>query len=276
VLAMASSTHYASDQFNIAAEGHRQPGSAFKPFVLATALKQGVNPYKTFYDGSSPVTLYPYGHEGEPWTVNNAEPGEGRMSVAQATTDSVNSVYAQLDLDVGPENVAATAQSLGITSPLDGFPSEGIGGLRVGVSPLEMSDAYATFADGGVHHPSSAIDEVDFPGHVDRLGAPTPTRALAPALAAEETQVLKTVIASGTGTAADIGCPAAGKTGTTDEQTDAWFVGYTPRISTAVWTGYPPARESMGPSAFGGSYAAPIWQQFMDAARGGYCGDFGS
>ena len=274
VLAMASSTDYASDQFNIAAEGHRQPGSAFKPFVLATALKQGVNPYKTFYDGSSPVTLYPYGHEGEPWTVNNAEPGEGRMSVVQATTDSVNAVYAQLDLDVGPENVAATAHSLGITSPLDGFPSEGIGGLRVGVSPLEMSDAYATFADGGVHHPSSAIAEVDFPGHVDRLGAPTPTRALAPALAAEETQVLKTVIASGTGTAADIGCPAAGKTGTTDEQTDAWFVGYTPRISTAVWTGYPAARESMGPSAFGGSYAAPIWHQFMDSARGAYCGDF--
>jgi penicillin-binding protein 1A len=138
-----------------------------------------------------------------------------------------------------------------------------------------MSNAYATFADGGVHHPSSAIAEVDFPGHVDHLGAPTPTRALSPSLAAEETRVLKTVIASGTGTAADIGCPAAGKTGTTDDQTDAWFVGYTPRVSTAVWTGYPGARESMGPSAFGGSYAAPIWHQFMAAARGGYCGDFG-
>ena len=86
--------------------------------------------------------------------------------------------------------------------------------------------------------------------------------------------MLKTVIASGTGTAADIGCPAAGKTGTTDDQTDAWFVGYTPRISTAVWTGYPAARQSMGPSAFGGTYAAPIWHEFMDAARGGYCGDF--
>jgi penicillin-binding protein 1A len=275
VLAMAASTDYGADQFNVAADGHRQPGSAFKPFVLATALKQGINPDKTFYDGSSPVTLYPYGRRGEPWTVNNAEPGQGRMSVTQATTDSVNAVYAQLDLDVGPQNVAATAGSLGITSPLDGYPSEGIGGLRVGVSPLEMSNAYASFADGGVHHPSSAIEGVTLPGgRVDRLGAPTPTRALSATLASTETRVLKTVIASGTGTAANIGCPAAGKTGTTDEQTDAWFVGYTPRISTAVWTGYPAARHSMGPSAFGGSYAAPIWHQFMDAARGGYCGDF--
>ena len=84
--------------------------------------------------------------------------------------------------------------------------------------------------------------------------------------------MLSTVIASGTGTAADIGCPAAGKTGTTDDQTDAWFVGYTPRISTAVWTGYPASRQSMGPSAFGGTYAAPIWHEFMSAARGSFCG----
>ena len=85
------------------------------------------------------------------------------MSVTQATTDSVNAVYAQLDLDVGPQNVADTARSLGITSPLDGIPSEGIGGLRIGVSPLEMSNAYASFADGGVHHPASAIERVAFP-----------------------------------------------------------------------------------------------------------------
>ena len=280
VLAMAASTDYATDQFNIAADGHRQPGSAFKPFVLATALKQGIDPNRTFYNGSSPITLYPYGREGEPWTVNNAEPGEGRMSVTQATTDSVNAVYAQLDLDVGPQNVADTARSLGITSPLDGIPSEGIGGLRIGVSPLEMSNAYASFADGGVHHPVSAIERVAFPRStgqapkVDELGSRPPTRALPTRLATEETKVLSTVIASGTGTAADIGCPAAGKTGTTDDQTDAWFVGYTPRISTAVWTGYPASRQSMGPSAFGGTYAAPIWHEFMSAARGSFCGAF--
>ncbi len=280
VLAMASSSSYATDKFNLAAQGHRQPGSSFKPFVLATALKQGIDPNTTYYDGTSPVTLYPYGQYGEPWTVNNAEPGEGTMSLTAATTNSVNAVFAQLDLDVGPQNVAETAHSLGITSPLDGYPAEGIGGLRIGVSPLEMSDAYATFADGGVHHDSTAIDRVVFPAtggrqpRVDQLGDASGTRALSDGIAAEETDVLKTVIASGTGTAANIGCPAAGKTGTTDGQTDAWFVGYTPRISTAVWTGYPDARTSMGPSAFGGSFAAPIWHQFMTAARGSYCGDF--
>ena len=279
ILAMASSSRYSSEQYNLAAEGHRQPGSSFKPFVLATALKEGIDPDTTYYDGTSPVTLHPT--PGSTWTVNNAEPGEGTMSVTQATTDSVNAVYAQLDLDVGPDNVAATARSLGITSPLDGFPAEGIGGLRVGVSPLEMANAYGSFAGGGVRHTATAIDRVDFPsrggvarGTTDVFDRPEGTRVLSDGIAYKETEVLKTVITSGTGTAANIGCPAAGKTGTTDDQTDAWFVGYTPQISTAVWTGYPAARVSMGPAAFGGAYAAPIWHQFMSFAHGTYCGDF--
>jgi penicillin-binding protein 1A len=279
VLAMAASTDPTVDQFNIAADGHRQPGSSFKPFVLATALSQGIDPDTTYYDGSDPVTLYPYGPAGEAWTVHNAEPGQGRMSVTQATTDSVNAVYAQLALDVGPQNVADMAKSLGITSPLDGVPAEAIGGLRVGVSPLEMSNASSSFADGGVHHPVRVIDSVarmapsGRPVQKERFPAAAPSRALPKDLAAEETRVLETVIQSGTGTAADIGCPAAGKTGTTDGQTDAWFVGYTPQIAAAVWTGYPDERTSMGSSAFGGTYAAPIWHEFM-AAAGGDCSDF--
>ena len=266
VLAMASSSNYATDQYNLAANGHRQPGSSFKPFVLATALKQGIDPDRTFYDGSSPVTLRPDPYTT--WTVNNAEPGQGVMSITDATTNSVNAVYAQLDLDVGADAVAETARAMGITSPLDGFPAEGIGGLRVGVSPLEMSNAYATLANGGVHHQATAISRVVFPdasgrGQVDNFEDPGGERVLDEGVAAKETEILKTVITSGTATAADIGCPAAGKTGTTDGQTDAWFVGYTPQIATAVWTGYPTARTSMGSAAFGGTYAAPIWRQFM-------------
>jgi penicillin-binding protein 1A len=177
ILAMASSSRYSSEQYNLAAEGHRQPGSAFKPFVLATALKEGIDPDTTYYDGTSPVTLHPT--PDSTWTVNNAEPGEGTMSVTQATTDSVNAVYAQLDLDVGPDNVAATARSLGITSPLDGFPAEGIGGLRVGVSPLEMANAYGSFADGGVRHTATAIDRVDFPSRGAWRGE-RPTSSIGP------------------------------------------------------------------------------------------------
>ena len=281
ILAMASSGSYAESQNNLAANAHRQPGSSFKPFVLTTALKQGIDPSTTYYNGTSGVTLYPDGPYGAPWTVSNAEPGGGVMNLVTATTESVNAVYAQLDVDVGGENVAKTAHSLGITSPLDGNAAEGIGGLRVGVSPLEMSDAYGTFADGGVHHDVTAIDKVEFPanddgdpGKVDEFEDPDGTRVISDGIASEVTDILKTVLDAGTAAGHDIPCPAAGKTGTTDGQTDAWFVGYTPRISTAVWVGYPDSRTTMGSSAFGGSFAAPVWQEYMSSAIGSYCSDF--
>jgi penicillin-binding protein 1A len=274
IVAMASSSNYSSAQFNLAAQGHRQPGSAFKPFVLTTALKQGIDPYTTYYNGTSPVTIQ-LDQYSPPWVVNNAEPGGGTMSIADATTHSVNAIYAQVDVDVGSENVAKTAHSLGITSPLDGNPAEGIGGLRVGVSPLEMSDAYATFAANGIRHDPTAISKVEFPrGKEDVPEQPEGRRVLSDGIAYEVTKILKTVLESGTAAGEGIGCPNAGKTGTTDEQTDAWFVGYTPQYSTAVWVGYPDARTSMGSAAFGGSYAAPIWHQYMSAAHGTFCEDF--
>jgi penicillin-binding protein 1A len=281
ILAMASSGTYSESQNNLAANAHRQPGSSFKPFVLATALKDGIDPNSTYYDGSSPKTLSLCQY-CEPWVVNNAEGGgAGTLSIADATTHSVNVVYAQLGMDVGPENFDKTAHSLGITSPLDAVPAEAIGGLRVGVSPLEMADAYASFADGGTHHDVSAISRVEFPsddegdpGKVDDFEEPEGDRVLTDGVAYEVTTLLKTVLDSGTAAGNDLPCPAAGKTGTTDSQTDAWFVGYTPRISTAVWVGYPNSRTSMGSSAFGGSYAAPIWQDYMLNAIGDYCDDF--
>jgi penicillin-binding protein 1A len=273
IIAMASSGDYETQQYNLAAQGHRQPGSSFKPFVLATALEQGIDPDSTYYSGASPTTL---DVDGAPWTVNNAEGGGGgTMSLTSATTNSVNVVYAQLGLDVGPDNVAETAHDLGIRSPLDGWAAESIGGLRVGVSPLEMANAYATFASGGVYRPATAITRVEFQdGEEEVFEEPEGERVLDEGIAYEITRILKTVVTSGTGTSAGYGCPAAGKTGTTDDYTDAWFAGYTPRMSAAVWVGYPDARTSMGSGAFGGTYAAPIWNDFMSTAAGGYCGDF--
>ena len=185
------------------------------------------------------------GAYAEPWVVNNSsEAGAGTLSLTSATTNSTNAVYAQLALDLGPENVADMAKDLGITSPLEGYPAETIGGLEVGVSPLEMSNAYATFGNGGVHNPATAIAKVEFPnGDVDEPDPAETNRALTEGEAYEVTRVLETVVDSGTGTAANYGCSdIAGKTGTTDENTDAWFVGYTPNLSTAVWIGYPDDR----------------------------------
>jgi penicillin-binding protein 1A len=272
ILAMASSTPYsATSQFNFAADAHRQPGSSFKPYVLATALSQGMNPDTTYYSGKSPMTLTL--DDGTTWTVNNAGDGEGgTMNVRDATINSVNVIFAQLDLDVGSDNVKQMAEKLGITSPLDGIPAEGIGGLRIGVTPLEQADAYASFADGGVHHPATAIARVVFPnGKTDIPDAGTATRAISDGIAYEVTDILKGVITQGTGSPyTDFGCPAAGKTGTTEGESDAWFVGYTPRLSTAVWVGHPLSRELTG---FGGPTAGPIWRSYMEAAHGSFCGD---
>ena len=273
IVAMASSASFESSQYNLAAQGHRQPGSSFKPFVLTTALKEGIDPDSTYYSGASPVSL-DIGAT-EPWEVNNAEGGSaGTMSITSATTGSVNVVYAQLGLDVGPENTAETAHDLGIESPLEGVPAEAIGGLGIGVSPLEMADAYATFASGGIHHDPTAISTVEFPsGEVDEPEQAEGQRVISDGIAYEVTRILKTVLVSGTAAGLGVpGCPSAGKTGTTDLQADAWFVGYTTTLSTAVWVGYPGARVPM-PGAYGGTYAAPAWNEFMTAATP-TCDDF--
>jgi penicillin-binding protein 1A len=268
IVAMASSGEFSDRQYNLAAQGRRQPGSAFKPFALAEAIQEGVDPDETFYRGTSPISL-DMGAYSAPWVVNNSsEASTGTLSLTAATTQSTNAVYAQLALDLGPENVADMAGDLGITTPLDGFPAETIGGLRIGVSPLEMSNAFATFSNGGLHNPATAIAKVEFPdGDLDEPDPAEANRALSEGEAYEVTRVLQTVVDSGTATAADYGCSdIAGKTGTTDENTDAWFVGYTPNLSTAVWIGYPDSRTSLGSSAFGGTYSAPIWNEFMSQA----------
>ncbi len=272
IVALASTQNPNESQFNYAWQAHRQPGSSFKTYVLATAIKQGIDPYSTYYDGTSPKTLELPG--GGSWTVNNAEPGQGTMSLANATWNSVNVVFAQLDLDVGPENVTQTAHEMGITAPLESVPAEAIGGLRVGVTPLEMADAYATLADGGVHHEATAVSKVEFPnGKVDEPNPESGDRVLTQGQAYEVTKLLEGVITQGTGAGyTSIGCSsAAGKTGTSEGESDAWFAGYTPLYSTAVWVGHPESREATG---FGGPTAGPIWRSFMESAANGSCPEF--
>jgi len=270
--AMVSSSSYEDSQFNLAAQGHRQPGSTFKTFVLTTAIKQGIDPYSTYYT-SKPLSLDlpKWGH----WEVHTADEGyQGTINLQQATVASDNTVFAQLDLDVGPDRVAGTAKSLGVVSPLDGIPAEGIGGLRVGVSPLEMASAYATLAAGGIHRDPVAIRRVVFPGgKTERPDREPPRRVVSEAVAYEVTRLLHDNITGGTGTAAYTGCPGqAGKTGTTDRTTDAWFAGYQPNLATVVWVGYPESNaiemtSVHGITVYGGTFPAEIWHSLYSGAE---------
>jgi penicillin-binding protein 1A len=285
VRAMASSGAYRDQQFNLAAQGHRQPGSAFKPFALTTAVRRGIDPETTYYT-SKPLSLNlpEWGH----WEVATyGESYSGTISLAEATLHSDNTVYAQLALDLGPESVADTAHDMGITTNLDGIPAETLGGLRLGVSPLEMADAYATLASYGMHNEPIAIRKVVFPdGHVDDTGKPKRDRVFQDGVAYEVTQILEDNVDSGTGTAAQTDCGyEAGKTGTTDDFNDAMFVGYTPQLTTAVWVGYPDELRSMtsvhGISVAGGTFPAMIWHDYMEVAlhraeinKGDFCPSF--
>jgi penicillin-binding protein 1A len=273
IRAMASSGTYGERRFNLAAQGHRQPGSAFKTMVLTAAIMKGVDPDGTSYT-SKPVAL-DVGEGAPPWEVKTyGDSYIGTVSLTRATLSSDNTVYAQLILDIGPEAVCKTARMLGITTKLDCYPAEGLGGLTRGVTTLEMANAYATLASGGVRHRATGIERVVFPdGTRENWAKPKGKRVMTDGQAYEVTEILESNIQSGTGTLADYGCPAAGKTGTTDESKDAWSVGYTPELSTAVWVGYPDAGVAM-PGAQGGQYAAPVWNAFMQPASNGYCDDF--
>jgi penicillin-binding protein 1A len=205
---------------------------------------------------------------------------QGTINVTRATAISDNTVYAQLGVDVGMHNVDQIAHEMGITSRLTANPAEAIGGLKYGVSALQMADAYATLANGGDHVAPTIISKVIGPrGYTIYTGNPHRTQVFTPGQAYAGTQTLETVLQYGTGTGASYGCPAAGKTGTTNNYTDAWFVGYSPKLSTAVWVGYPNSEiymndvNGLGPG-YGGTLAAPIWKQFMQGASDGYCQDF--
>ncbi|HEX2234134.1 MAG TPA: transglycosylase domain-containing protein [Thermoleophilaceae bacterium] len=272
IRAMASSGTYKDRTFNLAAQGHRQPGSAMKTFVLTAAVRNGVDPNSTSYT-SKPLNLNTdYG----PWEVKTyGNTYGGTMTLHRATLSSDNTVYAQLILDLGPKEVCETAKLMGITTKLDCLPAEGLGGLRLGVSPLEMANAYATLASGGMRNQAKAIKRVVFPdGKSDDLGKPKRKRVFPDGVAAEVTEILKANVDGGTGTNANFGCAdIAGKTGTTDNHNDAWFVGYTPKLSTSVWMGHPNALVPM-PGMQGGSTPAVIWGNYMGIAIGDDCETF--
>ncbi len=283
ILAMASSGQYDKSQFNLAAQGHRQPGSSFKVMALMTALRQGVDPDHTSYTSVSPTHIDDPVC-GAPFDVKTyGGVGAGRLTLRQATLASDNSVYIQLAADLGPEKVVQTAHDLGIKTKLNGYCGETLGGLKIGVSPLEMATAYATIADGGWRNRPTIITGVEFPGGRSELPARwrvKRVKAFSDGVTYKATQILEENIQGGTGThAATVGCPAGGKTGTTDLNTDAWFVGFTPHLSTAVWVGYPNDRTEMnglyhGANVDGGTYPADIWGTYMSQARGSYCGSF--
>ncbi len=271
ILAMASSSTYDTSQFNLAAQGERQPGSAFKPFVLTAAVDQGIDPDSTYYPAPESITLNPDPYTS--WPVEGGF-GDGSISLREATANSVNTVFAQLGIDVGPENFDAMAQKLGITSDLDALYAEALGGTTTCCTVLEMSNAYATIANGGVHHEPTAIRKVEFPnGDEDTPENTEGNRVISDGVAYTVADVMKGTLDYGTAVGNDIPCPAAGKTGTTEEQVDAWFVGYTPRIATAVWTGNPVDRTPL--PGYGAQLSAPIWQDYMLATLDKYgCEDF--
>jgi penicillin-binding protein 1A len=274
IVAMATSSTYQQTTFDYASSAHRSSGSSFKIFALMTLIHDyNGDPNTTFYNSH---LLQAGWLPADPnWTVHTAElTYQGDISVTKATTISDNTVFAQLAADLGWSKLDQTAHAMGITSQLDGNPAEVIGGLRIGVTPLEMADAYATMASGGIHHVATAISRVVFPdGSQVDLASTTGNRVFPYGQVYAGDQVLKTVITSGTGTAANYGCPAAGKTGTSENLANAWFVGYTPQLSTAVWVGYPQGNVPMA-NGFGGTLAAPIWHDYMSSASDGYCGDF--
>jgi penicillin-binding protein 1A len=276
IKAMASTARYGELNFNLATQGGYAAGSTFKVMVLMTALRKGVDPTSTSYT-SMPLKFNDpkYG----PIDVHTYSGSYiGRANLVKATLTSDNSIYEQLDLDVGPDNVTETARDMGIKSPMESLPAEGLGGLKHGVSPLEMANAYATIASNGWRNRVSSVNKVCFPKKIGGFDCKTDKarrhRAFQDGVTAEATKILKQNVEAGTGTKAQFGCPAAGKTGTVDDFTDAWFVGYTPRLSTSVWIGHAKTRTPLGEGAAGGEVAAPIWGAYMKTAHGKYCGDF--
>ncbi len=279
--AMAESESYEQSQYNLAADGHRQPGSTFKAIDLADALTRGIDPYSTYYFSH---TLEPGWLPAEPnYKVETFEGTSLNKSInlVQATLASDNTVYAQLAADLGEETITHTAYEMGVKTHLSSFPAEALGGLTLGVTPLEMADVYATLADGGYRNTPIAITKVVFPdGQVDeKWGTPHRVKVLSEAVTSVETSILHENVLSGTAGRSAINCPTAAKTGTTSELVDAWLDGYTPNYSTVVWMGYPNTRVSMtdvhGEPQQGGYLPAEIWHAYMAAVTEGQpCAEF--
>jgi penicillin-binding protein 1A len=276
-------TPYARVNFATGRDGGgtgRQPGSSFKPVALAAAVDAGYTAESAF---DAPATMtFPKADDGKDYKVSNFQ-GEafGRLNLIDATKVSANTVYAQLVDAIGPARVAGMAARLGITTEVPPLLSIALGTPLVSV--LDMADAYLTFATRGVQVAPGLIEQVtDTDGHVLYERATTSRRVIQARTADVVTWALRQVVAGGTGTRAQLPVDAAGKTGTTQAHGDAWFVGYTPGLSTAVWMGYPEGQAHgmdhvHGIQVTGGSLPAEAWRRFMAVATrdGRYAGSFG-
>jgi penicillin-binding protein 1A len=285
VRAMVGGRNYDESPFNLATEGERQPGSSFKAFDLAAALEDGISP-DSEWPSKEKVFYVPSAHGVEKFVVHNDEgayTGENTLTGALAYSD--NSIFAEVGLKVGTQRIALLAHRMGITTPLSTNPAMTIGGLTIGVTPLDMAHAYETIAHGG-ERVSGTMAEDDAPvgiQEVEASGRPLPdgnkhdvnrvrTKRVLPAgVASTETSMLETVLQYGTGKAAAIGQFAAGKTGTTSNYGDAWFVGWDSKFTVAVWVGFPNKLVPMttdfeGGPVLGGTFPALIWHDFMISA----------
>jgi membrane peptidoglycan carboxypeptidase len=276
VAAMVGGGDFSRSKVNLATGqggGGFPPGSSFKVFYLVAALEQGI-PLWTSFDTRSPVTVTapacPAGY-----TVHNAEPATaGRLDLARATAESVNTYYAQLMARVGTPAAIAVARRMGITSPLHDWCSLVLG--TENLTPLELAGAYATLATGGIHCQPSLLARITGPtGRVLYQQRPACRRVLDPQVAATAVDILEGVVQpGGTGFRAAIGRPVAGKTGTTSSYADAWFTGFTPQLATSVWVGDPTRQTPMtdrfgGGPVYGGTFPALVFHDYMTAALAG-------
>lgn len=268
VVAVVGGRDFSAEQFDLATQGKRQAGSAFKPFVLAAALEEGYTLDSTWEAApfSTPV-------KDGVWHVENYENAitGGAYTLEMATTWSINTVYARLIMAVGADKVVDVAHRMGITSEVNQDPAIALGGLSHGVSPLEMASAFGTIANGGVTIAPSGIAKVtDSGGELVYAPDRTGTRAISEEVATTVARALNQVYTRGTGSTANIGRWGAVKTGTSQSWSDAWLVGWSGDLSTAVWVGYPQAKVPMedvhGIHVTGGSFPARIWKEYMQVA----------
>ncbi|HEV8338741.1 MAG TPA: PBP1A family penicillin-binding protein [bacterium] len=260
VRAMIGGVDFAESQFNRAWQAQRQPGSAFKPFIYTTALADGVPPTRILQD--TPITFTFPGTK--PYKPKNYDGRfRGPITLRRAVEQSINIPAVKMLNELGTDRVVEMAQRMGIASPLHPHLSLALG--TADVTPLEMASAYGTLANMGVRvRPIALLKVTDASGKVLYEASSERVAALSPEVAYLMTDILKGVIARGTGRAAGLGRPAAGKTGTTDDYRNAWFIGYTPQLSTAVWVGNDdnaPMRRVVG-----GGLPAQIWAAFMKPA----------
>ncbi|HEX2702934.1 MAG TPA: transglycosylase domain-containing protein [Solirubrobacteraceae bacterium] len=282
ILAMAQTGSYPANEINYATQILRQPGSTFKAIVLADALSRGIDPFTTDYLSH---TLEPGWLPDYPTYTVSIDGGgnlDAPLDIEEALVASDNTVFAQLAADLGEQTVTTMAYKLGVTTHLDSYPAEALGGLTYGVSPLEMASVYSTLADGGWRDKQISITKVVFPnGRVDRSWDKVHrTKVFSSAADAVERQILEENVLEGTATQSAIDCPTAAKTGTTTNLVDAWLDGFTPNYTAVVWMGYPegdiPMDDVQGEAQYGGDLPADIWHDTMETLATPPCASFPS